>query len=377
MKQADDGRTVEVNEGETQASALSRHIEGDSDAYRYMIESLPVPLAVLQADGKILFTNRCLDETLGVARGTLIDGDWGYIFPNISDRRRLKEVAAENGGVHGVEVRSRRGDDTPLWFSVCQRRIVCHGRECMLTILVDITRRKADEARQRQKRKTLRRLLESADRDRELIACEVHDGLLQQITAALMRLEAGRRAIEKGKAEPAEQIGVAARLVREAIKEARSLIDGVRPPDLDHIGLVPALKTFAEKTAQNSGMEIEFVHQFSSEGLSPQLEAAVYRIVQESLNNVWRHSESEKARVELTADMKHVTITVRDWGVGFDPAHIDESRFGLTSIRERARLFGGSVTIDSASTKGTTISVKLPLTESSSHPETRRVSPIR
>lgn len=378
MAKADDGRTVDLNDIDTELSTLCRHIEGDSEAFRRIVEDLPVPLAVLQtSDGKILFTNRCLDETFGVARGSLLGGDWSYLFPIITDRRRLRDIAEKSGVVRGIELQSRREDGSSLWLSVWQQRIVCHGRECRLTILVDITRRKLDELRQRRKRKTLRRLLDSADRDRELIACDVHDGLLQEMTAALMRLEAARRAISKGKANPAEQVDIAASLVRDAIKEARSLIDGVRPPELDRIGLVAALNAFAEKTAENSGIRIEFVHKIPSGRLGPHLEAVVYRIVQESLNNVSRHSEAEEARVEVVADTEHVTITVRDWGVGFDSAQIDEKRFGLTSIRERARLFGGSVTIRSASTKGTTITAKLPLTESLRQQKPRHASPTR
>lgn len=378
MTQADKERTVDRNEIDTQFSTLSRRIEGDGECFRAMVELLPVSLAVLRTvDGKILLTNRCLRETLGVPQGLLVDRDLGYIFPNISDRRRLKKAAAENGGVCGMELRGRREDGTPLWFSVWQRRIVFHGRECMLTILVDVTQKKAEESRQRQKRKALKRLLESSDRDRELIACELHDGLLQQITAAVMRLEAARRAINKGKANPIEQIEVAAGLVREAINEARSLIDGVRPPDLDRVGLVGALTALAEKTAKNSGIRIDFVHRFSAERLDPHLEATVYRIVQESLNNVWRHSNTDKARVELTADAGRVAIVVRDWGMGFDPAQVDEDRFGMTSIRERARLFGGSLTIHSAPSEGTTISVEFPLNESLSHQDTRRASSVR
>ncbi len=378
MEPSDDERTVDLSQVDTQISSLYRHIEGDSEGFRCIAESLPVPLALLQAaDGKILFTNRCLDETLGVPRGSLLDGDLGYIFPNLSDRRRLKKVAAKNGGVTGVELRIRGKERAPLWVSVWQRRIVCNGRECMLTILVDITERKAEESRQREKRKTLKRLLESTDRDRELIACDVHDGLLQQMTGALMRLEAARRSIEKGKADPAEQVEAAALLVREAINEARSLIDGVRPPDLDRVGLVAALNAFIEKTAENSSIEIKFFHEVSSRRISPHLEPIVYRIVQESLNNLWRHSKSEKALVELTLADDHVAITVRDWGVGFDPENVDEKRFGMTSIRERVRLFGGTVTIHSAPSKGTTISVQLPLKKSLSHPDAHRVSPNR
>ncbi len=114
-------------------------------------------------------------------------------------------------------------------------------------------------------------------------------------------------------------------------------------------------------TDKDGGPEIEFEHDMAGERLPPPLENAIFRIVQESLNNACRHSRSDKIRVSLARRDNRICIDVRDWGVGFDPSAVEEQRFGLQGIRERVRLLEGSVAIESAPGEGTHIAVELPL----------------
>jgi len=91
------------------------------------------------------------------------------------------------------------------------------------------------------------------------------------------------------------------------------------------------------------------------------LESALFRIVQESLTNACRYSRSEKVRVEMSLSGDRVLIDVRDWGIGFDPAQVQEGHFGLRGIRERACLLGGAAAIESSPEQGTHVHVELPL----------------
>jgi two-component system sensor histidine kinase DegS len=109
---------------------------------------------------------------------------------------------------------------------------------------------------------------------------------------------------------------------------------------------------------------IEFVHVANFHRLAPPLESALFRIAQESLNNACRHSHSDRVRIELTQFDNTIHLDVRDWGIGFTPENIEEQRFGLQGIRERARLLGGNVTIESEPGKGTHVAVELPLIDS-------------
>jgi signal transduction histidine kinase len=108
---------------------------------------------------------------------------------------------------------------------------------------------------------------------------------------------------------------------------------------------------------------IEWSHDVQFDRLAPPLETALFRIIQEGLTNALRHSHSDRVCVRLVQRGDRLRLEVSDCGSGFDPARVDESRFGLAGIRERASLFGGEAIIDTAPGKGTRIAVELPVVE--------------
>jgi len=362
MGMADDHPTSNIKGMETRVLGLSREFEADQDQFRRIVESLPIPLVVLSlSNHEILLTNACLDETLGAPRGSLLNQGWTRLFPNLGDRRRLKKLEARKDGIRGAEAEGRREDGNSLWFSVWQRRVVCHDKECLLTVLVDITAWKAAELEWKEKEQTLGKLLELSDRDRELIAYEIHDGFVQNMVTTLMHLDVCRRYTKKGSDRALGELDSARESLRRGVKEARHLIDGVRMPDLTSAGLVGALRALVDRISGDSNISIDLVPDLSFPRLSPECEVAVYRIVQESLNNVCRHSRSEMARVELKDREDHVKVVIRDWGVGFDPDEVGEKHFGLMGMRHRASLFGGKVKIKSGPKYGASVTLILPL----------------
>jgi PAS domain S-box-containing protein len=351
-----------AGEMDSRLTALREQIETNQDQVCENAEAVPLPLLILHAaDDKVAFANTAAEEAFGYARTRLIGRDWACLIPSIAERKMLKKLAAHDGRVKGFTVQGRRKDGELLWLTVWQQRTVCHGLECLLTVLVDVTQERLEAQRCEDRRKLLQQLLELSDHDRELIACDIHDGVIQDMTGALMHLEAARRAVQSGKPEAVEQLKSIMQMLRDGISEARRLIDGVRPPDLDRLGLVGAMESLIERTKATKKIDIRFEHVVSGQRLPEQAETALYRIVQESLNNVWQHSRSPRASVRLIHNDRMVRLSVRDWGAGFDPARVDNSRFGLLGIRQRARLLGGTVTIRSAPGKGCTVRVTLPL----------------
>ena len=141
------------------------------------------------------------------------------------------------------------------------------------------------------------------------------------------------------------------------------LINGLRPPILDEAGIVAAIDYLICEVTQQCDLEVEFVRDLQVIRLAPPLETTVFRIVQESLTNVQRHSGSKRAKVSLTGNDDRLNLEVKDWGVGFEPEEVDESHFGLRGIRERARLLGGKAVVDTSLGHGTRIEVDLPLLE--------------
>jgi PAS domain S-box-containing protein len=253
-----------------------------------------------------------------------------------------------------------RKDGSTFYAEVIGRFLIYDGRPCSMGIFRDITERiRAQEALERQHR-TLRHLLQSSDHERQVIAYEVHDGLAQYLTGAIMQFETYRNSKERNPKDAAKAFDAGMTMLRQGHFEARRLISGVRPPILDESGVVAAIVHLINEERLRNGPEVEFRGQVSFDRLAPILENAIYRIVQEGLTNACRHSKSKGVRVELVQHGEDLCIKIQDWGIGFDPDQVDDDRFGLQGIRERAKLLGGSLTVDSKPEQGTCITVDLP-----------------
>jgi PAS domain S-box-containing protein len=228
-------------------------------------------------------------------------------------------------------------------------------------ISTDITDRKVSEERLRNEERLLRRLLDSREREKMLLAYDIHDGLVQDIVGAKMILEGRGGELEDGATLDAKSYQQVLRLLVQAIEEGRRMISELRPPILDEQGIIGSIEYLVAEQFQKSGNHIRFKHNVNFDRISPLLEQTVFRIVQEALNNVVRHSTAPEAEVNLTQTGQRIRIEIRDRGVGFDPADVPADRFGLRGIVERARLFGGIATIDSQPDKGTCVIVEVPI----------------
>ena len=132
---------------------------------------------------------------------------------------------------------------------------------------------------------------------------------------------------------------------------------------LDEYGIVPAIEHLIEDHLASGGAEVDFISSVAIHRLARPLESALFRIVQETLGNIRRHSKSKHVRLELRHDGPFVRLTVEDMGVGFEPDKVGADHFGLRGIRERARLLGGRADIRSKPGRGTTVLVELPMLE--------------
>ena len=207
----------------------------------------------------------------------------------------------------------------------------------------------------------LREWLELSERERQLVAYEIHDGFVQQATGALMHLQAFRELRDRAPEQASKALDLAMASLEEGIREARRLMAGLRPPVLEEAGLVAALDDLARDANRREQAEIEFSHSVQFDRLSPVLETAIFRIAQESLTNACRHSGSEKVQISLAQDGDRVHLEIRDWGIGFAPEKVDQSRFGLRGIRERASLLGGRAAIETSPGQGTRVAVEVPV----------------
>lgn len=252
-------------------------------------------------------------------------------------------------------------DGTIVYADVVSRSIDYNDRPGWISFFHDVTERKlAKEALAREHR-TLKHLLQSSDHERQLIAYEIHDGLAQQLAGAIMQFDTYAHQKDREPRLAADAFEAGMTMLRQSHFEARRLISGVRPPILDEAGIVAAVAHLVNEERHKKGPKIELLSKVEFERLAPVLENAMYRIVQEALNNACRHSESERVEVGLVQHGDKVRIEVRDQGVGFRPEDVGDSHFGVAGIRERARLLGGIVAIESEPGQGTRIAVELPI----------------
>lgn len=253
-------------------------------------------------------------------------------------------------------------DGRVIWVRVTgTNQLDRYGKPYGLAMVEDITEQKEAEKQVRKEQENLRKLLSLYDRDRQLVAYEIHDGLAQYLAGALMQLESyGRhRAILSETAE--KPYRVAQELISKGLREVRSLISGLRPPILDELGVIAAIEHLVCDQRQQSKMQIVFKHRAEFHRLALPLENALFRIVQESLTNAVRYSKSDKCLIRLSEDDRYVRVEIRDWGIGFNPKRIREDAFGISGIRERARLLGGKAVFKTALGAGTRVLVRLPI----------------
>jgi signal transduction histidine kinase len=208
-----------------------------------------------------------------------------------------------------------------------------------------------------------RQRLAAAEAERQRWARELHDDTLQSLSALRVGLSTARRS---GRAEALEQaVGGAIEHLEESITNLRALITDLRPASLDELGTAAAVHALAERAARHEldvdvSIDLAYEAGREQERHTPELETAVYRMVQEALTNAVKHGKAGRAVVEIHEHDGTVEVKVRDDGEGFDPtAHTDG--FGLLGMRERVQLLDGKLTIDSEPDKGTTLTASLPV----------------
>jgi PAS domain S-box-containing protein len=321
-------------------------------------------IIVVDRDGTLLFANRpeqgrTIEEILG---RNIID----FVPPESEQHAResLRAIFAE-GGVHTLETVARQLSGALACYVVRACPIEVDGeRVAALLCVDDVLPLKTSEETLRHERHVLGQLLEIQERERQLVSYEIHDGLSQYLAGAMMHLQALEHASATGTFEEVRHkhdLDESLRLLRAAVDESRRLIGGLRPPALDELGIVEVIESLAAE-ARAFIQQVDFHHQLRHGRLPPAIETTIFRIVQESLSNARKHANAKAVTIALDQpDAGHVSIVVRDDGVGFEPRLVPQDRFGLEGIRQRARLFGSEAEISSAPEKGTTIRVILPL----------------
>ena len=219
----------------------------------------------------------------------------------------------------------------------------------------------------------MKQFLNAQEVERQLLAYDLHDGLVQQLAGAAMYSDTALQTLAVDSADETEaNILRATELVRTSIDEVRRLMRGLRPPALDEQGLVAAIHYLVDEKKKETDASIEMQVNGDLGGrLHSLVESSLFRACQESLNNALKYSRASQIKVLLDRAGQHVVLRVIDDGVGFTPSDTRDDAFGLRGIRQRARLLGGIAKIESQVGHGTQVEVQVPLVWASEFAATR------
>jgi two-component system sensor histidine kinase UhpB len=205
-----------------------------------------------------------------------------------------------------------------------------------------------------ERQRSARRVLAAQEAERVGIARDLHDEVGQLLTGVLLQLNS----IAETAPEHRSEIDEAKEAVRRALDEVRRITSELRPEMLEHLGLVSALTELTTTFGRVSGIQVEHAFEKSLPKLAPETELAVYRIAQESLTNVARHSNAGRVTIALERGHDSVVLRVADDGRGFEGA-LPEEHGGLRSMRERALLVDGALAIKPSSRGGVEVRLEV------------------
>ncbi len=234
-----------------------------------------------------------------------------------------------------------------------------------MKLMSDARERRAEEEKHREKAEFMRQLISVQEDLRKRIAQELHDGVAQSllVTASVAHnmLDDGRVADEAVRTE----LEAIKRHSLEMVSEVRSICQDLRPSVLDHLGLVSSIKWLIDNLCEETGIRVEYESEGTDFESTPDESLALFRIVQEALNNVKKHSQADTVHVSIAAGADGISIQIRDNGRGFQLPQTygrlaQSGKLGLLGMAERAQYIGALLEIKPAEGMGTTVSISAP-----------------
>jgi two-component system sensor histidine kinase DegS len=213
------------------------------------------------------------------------------------------------------------------------------------------------------------RIIEVQEEERHRVARDIHDGPAQSMANVIVKAELCERLLEVDKDRAKLELNNLKSVTRSSLKDVRKIIYDLRPMSLDDLGLIPTLERYISIFKEDVGISIVLKNYGSFNNIEQAIQITVFRIIQESLSNIRKHSKASSATIVIERSLNKLNLSITDDGIGFDlEKHIIrdnpmEGGFGLVNIKERVELLNGKFQINSSVNMGTKITLLIPLNE--------------
>jgi PAS domain S-box-containing protein len=263
-----------------------------------------------------------------------------------------------------IEMPALRADGSRFFAEFTITRIRLAGLPMFTLYIRDITQHKRAEA---ELRSLPQRIIKAQEAERSRIARELHDGINQLIASVKMRLRRVEDSLPDLKPAAREILARCDRLLVKVLEENRRIAHNLRPTELDNLGLAAACSNFCNEIQLRTNLKFQCRLTSPSQRLQPMVELNLFRIVQEAINNIEKHARAKLVKLRIHIQGDSVVLKIQDDGHGFDAETLKLGKkmrhgLGLTNMRERALSLDGTCEIKSVPRRGTTISVRVPLT---------------
>ena len=357
-----EGFVRDINDQKRASEALKR-----SEArYRSLFGNFPNEVFVLDLDGRFYDANTQYRQMWGDNIGktpyeafkeTELSKMLMDAFVEVFETKETKQFS----------FKTIRGNDQTIYYSTVLGPIITGDKNLIGIVGINIDLTPQIRAYE-ESRKISAQLVQIQEDERTRISREIHDSVGQYLTALKLNLAAMEKAVQHQYCSQALKLLYDAQgTISEAMKATEDMYHNLRPPLLDDFGLIVALDDLAREFSQKWDVHVDFQHTNITANLSKNTETALFRIAQESLTNILKHSKAKEISIRFEQRKKWIDLLVEDWGTGFDLEEQKKSKqstgFGLRNMRERAEMLGGTFSIESEPGMGTKVKASIPIGE--------------
>lgn len=339
--------------------------------YTNILDSMFNSVIVSDAEGKITSLNKAACMMLGDSEENL-SGVMLTDFMNLSlhpDISSNRITLGENEYQPEITILNRKGMSIPVFYA--RSAITEDGGNLTgyVSVFHDLTEQKSIEQEIRQiRRERAVAIHDAQEKERLRIATDLHDGIVQMLTSVSYSIQTLESEISNSATDVRAEVTKAKDQVNMAIAECRRISHNLIPLALHDFGLVPAISNLIGRINQENPIRFHFDSFNMEQRTDPRIEKVIYRIFQESVNNILKHSQATEAHIQLIRHEDTVVLIVEDDGIGFNPGSpgTNHKGIGLEAIKARVDDFGGNLTIQSSGDKGTELIIEIPYVDSRS-----------